>query len=206
MIRALLATLALLFLMIGCSEERGGTQQQPHLMGQSVPQRSNAAAVRSETERAVAIAKIEAQSREEIARINRERDIEMQRLQQQTALEKIGAEKTVALRQSETQQREADNGYTLGIAAIAVAALLFTALLAIAVYFLRKRREDRLKMHSDTLEQELALKERELQVRMAEKILDTIASGTLSKEEESRLIETFEKTNRGLPAPERGPA
>lgn len=197
MIRALLATLALLLLMIGCSEERGSAQQQPHLMGQSVPQRT--AVPRAEADSAVAVAKIEAQSREEIARINRERDLEMQRLQQQTALEKIGADKAVALRQSEAQQREADNGYTMGITAIAAAALLFTALLAAAVYFLRKRREDRLKMHSDTLEQEMRIKEKELQVRMAEKILDTIASGTLSKEDETRLIETFEKTNRGLP-------
>jgi TolA-binding protein len=199
MMRSLLPLLAFM-LLSGCGDERrSNTPQQPYLMGQSVQQRNAAAALRTEADKAVAIAKIEAQSREEIARINREHDLEMQKLQQQTAREKISAEKEVALRQNEAQQREADNGYTLGIAAIAAAALLFAAVLALSVYFLRKRREDRLKMHSDTLEQERSIKEKELQVRMAEKILDTLASGTLSKEEEARLIETFEKTNRGLP-------
>jgi TolA-binding protein len=202
MMRALLATLALLLLFIGCSDERSSnTPQRPYLMGQSVPQRN---AAQTEANRAVAIAKIEAQSREEVARINRERDLEMQRLEQQTAREKISAEKEVAFRQNEAQQREADNGYTLGIAAIAAAALLFAAVLALSFYFLRKRREDQLKMHSDTLEQEMAIREKELQAQMAEKILDTIASGTLSKEEETRLIETFEKTNRGLPYNKKG--
>jgi hypothetical protein len=197
--RTLVIAVALL-LLSSCSDERGNsssTPQQPYLMGQQ--QRNAAVASRIEADRSVAIAKIKAQSREEIARINRERDLEMQRLEQQTAREKISAEREVAVQQNEAQQRKVDNGYTLGITAITAAALLFAALLAVSVYFLRKRREDRLKMHSDTLEQEIAIKERELQVRMAEKILDTIASGTLSKEEEARLIETFEKTNRGLP-------
>jgi hypothetical protein len=58
----------------------------------------------------------------------------------------------------------------------------------------RKRREDKLKMHEDELQKEMYLREKELQVKMAEKILDTIASGKLSEEREQHLLEALDKT------------
>ena len=51
-----------------------------------------------------------------------------------------------------------------------------------------------LKEQIDEMQKEMYLREKELQVKIAEKILDTIASGNLSEEKEQHLLEALDKT------------
>lgn len=169
-------------------------------MGQEPQQSKTVYAVSSKPKtEAVAIARIEAESKKELATINMRRDLELQKIQQQTKLNEVAATKEVALKAQEAQTAQENNDYTLRKSTLILLALFAAALLALAFYFFRKWRQEKVQMHQAEIEKELAIKEKELQVKMAEKILDTLASGKLSQEEEKRLIETLEKTNRSLP-------
>lgn len=150
-------------------------------------------------ESAVSIARIEAENKKEIAAINMQRDLQLQKIEQQTKMHEVDATKEVALKTQEARTIEESNDYSLKKSTLTLVALFVAALLALVFYFVRKWREERLAMHHAEIEKELTIKEKELQVKMAEKILDTIASGKLSEEEERKLIETLEKTNKSLP-------
>jgi uncharacterized protein HemX len=186
----------LLLLLFGCEDDT----QKPYLMGQKPPQSKPVyAAPGKPKENAVTIAKIEAENKKEIAVINMQRDLGLQKIEQESKRHEVDASKEIALKAQEAQTVQENNDYTIKKSTLTLLALFAAAVLALAFYFFRKWRQERVEMHRAEIEKELVIKEKELQVKMAEKILDTIASGKLSQEEERRLIETLEKTNRSLP-------
>jgi hypothetical protein len=194
-IKTLIVVPALL-LLLGCEDE----PQKPYLMGEKPPQTRTVYTISSKPKTdAVAIARIEAESKKEIAAINMQRDLELQKIEQQTKLHEVAADKEIALKAQEVQTAQENNDYTLRKSTLTLLALFAAALLALAFYFFRKWRQEKVQMHRAEIEKELTIKEKELQVKMAEKILDTLASGKLSQEEERKLIEALEKTNRSLP-------
>jgi len=173
----------------GCSSDEGDrsytASEKPSEQKQtySVPKR----------EEPLAIAEIESETRKEIARINKERDLELQKIQQKTKLAELKSRNDLAVKEQNLSAFALETDYAFKKSTLTVVSLTLAALLALIFYIFRKRREDGLKMHHDEIEKEIYLRERELQVRMAEKILDTIASGKLSKEEERHLLEALEK-------------
>ena len=185
-----------LLLFGGCSEEK----QKPYIIGQKPKTfKTKDSGPSHETNNAVAIAAIEAKSKKDVAQIRMHHDLELQKIKQKTKMYEVATDKEIAFSKQEMLGKKEENAFALNKSILIVSSLFITAILVIIAYFLRKRREDKLKMHRDRMENELLIKEKELQVKMAEKILDTIASGTLGKEDERKLIETFEKTNRGIP-------
>ena len=192
----LMALLTLLLLVAGCNES---SSQRPYIAGQKPVNAAASPYLKSSGDPAVKVAEIEAESRKEIARIQKERDLELERIRTVTKAKEIDTLKEVELKKQETigrQEANVNNRYNTGII---IGSLFASVILGILVYFLLKRREDRLKIHKETLEKELSLKEKELQVQMATKILDAVASGNLDKEDEKRLIETLERSNKILP-------
>ncbi|MEA3372917.1 MAG: hypothetical protein U9Q62_04425 [Campylobacterota bacterium] len=185
--------LPLFFLLVGCGE---GSNQRPYIAGQKT---KPVAGYRTGTDPAVKIATIEAESRKEVATIQMQRDLELERIKKESKTEEVTAKKEIAFKEQDTIERQEDNINNRYNTIVIIGSLFLLVAMGLLVYFLLKRREDKLKMHEDTIEKEMTLKEKELQVQMATKILDTIASGTLDKEEERRLIETFEKSNKSLP-------
>ena len=191
--KPILYALPFVLLMIGCG---GDTNQRPYIAGQKP---KSPVYTTTRVDPAIKIATIEAESRKEVAQIQMQRDLELERLKKEAKSEEVTALKEIEIKKQETiSQQEANLNSRYNTIVILGSLFLLTAM-GLLIYFLIKRREDTLKIHHDTLEQEMALKEKELQVQMATKILDTIASGTLDKEDEKRLIETFEKSNRTLP-------
>ena len=190
-----LFTVAALF-FFGCSSD---DRQQPYMMGEKPAEQKRVYSVPvSKTESSVAIASIEAESRKEIARINKERDLELQKMAQSTKLIELRSQNELALKEHNLTSFEKEADYALKKSTLIIIALALTAFLLLGLYIFKKRREDRLKMHRDELEKEMYLREKELQVKMAEKILDTIASGKLSEEREKHLLETFEKATPSI--------
>ncbi len=192
MLRSLLF-LPLLFLLIGCGE---GNNQRPYIAGQKP---RPVAGYNTRTDPTVKVAVIEAESRKEVAQIHMQRDLELERIKKASKSEEVTAQKEIAFKKQDTIGKQEENFNDRYNTIVIIGALFLLTAMGLLVYFLLKRREDKLKMHEDNIEKEMILKEKELQVRMATKILDTIASGNLDKEEERRLIETFEKSNKVLP-------
>jgi len=192
MIRLLLGSL-ILIILAGCGE---GNRQQPYLMGQE-PKGPYAARIQ-ERSQAVETAKIKAETEKEIARINKERDIEVQKLISRTDETKAGLNKEVAIEEVKTKKAAIENereysSYLLLIVGAALVLLFF-----FLFYYTGKNRKERLKKHEDELLFKLRLQEQEMKMKMAEKMLDSITSGKLSPEQENRLIETLEHTTTKL--------
>ncbi|MEJ2499943.1 MAG: hypothetical protein P8Y65_02220 [Campylobacterales bacterium] len=188
MIRVLFGLLALL-LLTGCGE---GNRQQPYLMGQN-PKGPYAAQTQERSEK-IETAKIQAETQKEIARINKERDIEVQKLISETDVTKADINKAVAIEEVETKKTAIEKEHEYSTYLL----LLFGAGLALLFFFLfyytGKNRKERLKKHEDDLMFKLQAQEQEMKMKMAEKLLDSIGSGKLSPEQENRLIETLEQT------------
>lgn len=148
---------------------------------------------------AVTIATIEAETQKEIAKINKERDVALQKMEQETRLTELKTQNEMAVKEHNLSVFVQESEFAFKNSTLLVAALSLIAFLALAFYIFKKRREDRLKMHEDELQKEMYIREKELQVKMAEKILDTIASGKLSEEREQHLLETLDRATPGLP-------
>jgi len=186
----LLLTVAVLFSACG-----GESRQDPYLMGQTPAKKGKIYTVSTTPKSSeVTIATIEAETQKEIAKINKERDLELKKMEEKTKLVQLSTENEMAIKEHNLTTYVKENEFAFKNSTLVIIALSFFALLALTIYIFRKRREDKLKMHEDELQKEVYLREKELQVKMAEKILDTIASGKLSEEKEQHLLEALDKT------------
>jgi hypothetical protein len=193
------------FLLILSFSGCGEGQSRPYIVGQK-PVSSYGARVSGNSNNEVKIAVIEAENKKELAQLNKEiaelnakRDLAISKNLQDTKRYEVGTHKEIELKKQDAVGKKDEYQYTLYKNALILGGLFLLMVLATVIYFLLRRREDMLRMHRETIEKELLLKDKELQIQMAEKILDTIAGGTLEKPEERRLLETLEKTAPGLP-------
>lgn len=191
---ALLLLIAVCFIA-GCGDNN---RQEPYIMGEKPATKKQVYTVDSKNS-AVTIAGIEAETKKEIAKINKERDVELQKIEQNTRLIELKTDNAMAEKEHNLSTYVQQSEVAFKKSTLIVVGLTMMAVLALSLYIFRKRREDKLKMHEDELHKEMYLREKELQVKMAEKILDTIASGKLSKEREQHLLETLDRATPGLP-------
>jgi len=147
------------------------------------------------------------QNRENLAKIEMQKTLaeidqvkEIERLHLQNSLERERLE--IKKRNDEAQLSlnakidEAKNRLYLKLSLIAMGALLLIIVAFFIYYYLKKRREDKLIAYRDNLDKYFRAKENEARVKIAEKILDTVASGKLSSAHEARLIEVFNAENK----------
>jgi len=145
-------------------------------------------------------AKIKAQTQKEIALINKERDIELQKLQKESELQKAGINKEIEFKKSDTEIVIMEHSISVQKIYVGLIALAMFFTIVFTFYFLQKRRKDRLKIHEDLIQKEMYLKDRELQAKMADRILDTLERGKLAPEQQSKLVETFTQSTIVAPA------
>ena len=188
----LLVLIATLYMIAGCGDDN---RQSPYMMGDKPADEKRIFTVPAKKkETAVTIATIEAETQKEIAKINKERDVEIQQMEQNTKLAELKTQNEMAIKEHNLSTFVQESEFAFKNSTLVVIALGSITLLALVLYIFRKRREDKLKMHEDELQKEMYIREKELQVKMAEKILDTIASGKLSEEREQHLLEALDKT------------
>ncbi|MEN8146526.1 MAG: hypothetical protein ABFR02_02775 [Campylobacterota bacterium] len=193
----LIVLIVTLSFVVGCGDDN---RQNPYMMGEKPADQKRVYTVQNRPkESAVAIATIEAEAQKEIAKINKERDVELQKMEQDTKLAELKTQNEMAVKEHNLSTFVKESEFAFKNSTLIVIALGSIALLVLVLYIFRKRREDKLKMHENELQKEMFIREKELQVKMAEKILDTIASGKLSEEREQHLLETLDKTTPGLP-------
>ena len=184
--------IAALLLISGCGNEN---RQNPYMMGEQPSKKGQVFTVtKKKEESAIRIATIEAETQKEIAKINKERDVEIQKMEQDTKLAELKTHNEMAVKEHNLSTFVHESTFAFKNSTLIVGALGSIILLALIFYIFRKRREDKLKMHEDEMQKEMFIREKELQVQMAEKILDAIASGKLSDEREQHLLEALDKT------------
>lgn len=187
-----LTSMITLLFLAGCGSDN---TQSPYIMGEKpFPKSKTYAASKPAKNKEVTIATIEAETQKEIAKINKERDLELKKMEEKTKVLKLRTNNEMAVKEHNLSTYVQESEYAYKNSTLTIIALGLFAILALALFMFRKRREDKLKMHEDELQKEMYLREKELQVKMAEKILDTIATGKLSEEREQHLLEALDKT------------
>jgi len=128
-----------------------------------------------------------------LAEIEKRKAIEMLALNTELQKEQLAKEKATELEviRQQTALIEAEKSLELKKYIFALAALLLLIIAFFIYYYLKRKREDKLIAYNDNLKKYFYFKENETRTRIAEKVLDTIAEGKLSKEDQVNLIKAI---------------
>ena len=149
----------------------------------------------AQTQRELAIL----ESKKELALI--EREVQLEKIRMQAKLDKqkiiLEQEKEKALFEQQMKQKEQMDNMELKRYFVAILGLFILLSLFFLFYYFKKRREDKLLAYNDNLQKYFYHKENEARVKIAEKMLDSIASGKLDKAQENQLISAFSGESKG---------
>ncbi len=178
--------LVLLLLVAGCTTDNGGS-------GGFEPKEP---AVQGRMKYRTFVSDEELEAQKELARIEANRSVELEKISSAAKLKQLELQKRAELelirekeRMLKIEHEQAMERYTL----LGAIMLLLLAGVALLWYFDR-RRKDKLRAYEDNLKKYFHQKENESRVKIAEKILDTVASKDLSGEQRAKLIEALHGT------------
>ncbi len=164
-----------------------------------IPKEPDSAEVRKkalELEYKQHIAALEA--KKELANIDLQKQIELGKMDKDIRLKTLELENAQAMEKLKLQiQRDAaEREYAMKRNYLLLAAVLLVVI-AIGIYFLWKRHhENKLQAYNDNLQKYFYQKENESRMRLAEKIIDSVAEGKASSEQEAKLLNILQGTNQ----------
>ena len=143
----------------------------------------------AQTQKELAILK----SKKELALIEKEKELAKIRMQSELEKQKIifEQEKQKTIFEQKIKQNEQANIMELKRYVILIFGLFVLVSSFFVFYYFKKRREDKLRAYQDNLQKYFNQKENDARVKIAEKMLDAISSGTLDKSQENQLIGAF---------------
>ena len=152
-----------------------------------------------EAQKSAELAKIEAQT--DLAKLEKEQMLEKIRLEAQAKKEQLLLEQKKEREAFEARLREIEHADAMEIKRYLL--FIFLIVLIIASYFIylyfKQRHENKLRSYQDNLDKYFHQQENMTKMRIAEKIIDTVASGKLDKEQELELIRALNATNTPPP-------
>jgi len=137
----------------------------------------------------------ELQMKTSLATIEKEKILALQKMQNEIKEKELSvkSEKELELIKQKLALQENDNALALQMYLLVLLGLLLSISAFFLFYYLKRKREDELLAYNDNLKKYFYIKENESRLQIAEKILDTIAEGDLSAENEQKLINAFSK-------------
>lgn len=135
----------------------------------------------------------ELETQKSLALIEKDKIIEQKRLDLELKQKELEMQKEQLQAEYEHQQilREQEYTHQLEQYAFALLALVVIVFAFFLFYYLKKRREDEIQAYNDNLDKYFRQKEEAARLKIAEKVLDTIATGKFNQEQENRLIAVF---------------
>ncbi len=132
----------------------------------------------------------EAQKEIELARIKAKQALELQKIEQTYKLKELELKKQKELIELENQKLLAQKELELKrqFLYLSLAALVLLVVVVLVILYFYKKRQDKLQAYKDNLEKYFRLKENEAKIAIANKIIDTIAEGKLTPDQEQRLL------------------
>jgi len=141
-------------------------------------------------ELALAQNKTEAELKKELAKINAQKEIALQKTQNELKFKELEISKEKMRVEMENQKlldqqalKQEQQLYVI----LLIGFLLFLVFVGTLLYFYKKRK-DKLIAYEDNLEKYFRQKENEARMHIADKIIDTMASGKLDPRQEERLL------------------
>jgi len=142
----------------------------------------------------VQLKRIDAQKEQELAKINAQTTLAT--LEKKQLLEKIKLKAQTDKEAFKAKLREFQRQDSMEVKRYLLLILFFV--LIIASFFMyryfKQRHEDKLKAYQDNLDKYFHQQENMTKMRIAEKIIDTVASGKLAREQECELINALSGT------------
>lgn len=159
-----LFTIILLFILSGCEFQSpfGPTKEEINLKNKELD------------------TKIQLQKNE----LNTKKELELAKLESELKKEEILVKKEEI---SSKNLEISSQNEIIKLSIILLTILIIIIAAALFIYF-NNRRKDKLRAYEDNLDKYFRQKERDAKLQIANKIIDTIAQGKLSKEQETRLI------------------
>ncbi len=136
-------------------------------------------------------AKIAAKTKERVATIEYKKTVESAKIHKEALQARAQAEveKSKILIQPKINEAQAKKSFFRYLFWLGLIALVIFAWLFRWYYSYKKRMElQKMEMERQAHERELALREKELHAQMAGKLIDALASGKLTKEQEEKLV------------------
>jgi len=130
-----------------------------------------------------------------LANIEKEKSLELQKMQNEIKEKELSAngEKELELIKQKLTLQESNNLLDFQKYVLIFLAFAVLVIAAFVFYYMKKKREDELRAYNDNLKKYFHIKENETRMKIAQKILETISDGHLSKENEQKLINAFSK-------------
>jgi predicted PurR-regulated permease PerM len=172
---------ALLFSACQLFEDSAELQQKKHEL----------ALKKLEAEEKKLLAELETQK--SLANVEKEKALALQELQNSIRQKELEAnsEKELEMIAQKVALQESNNLLSFQTYLLAFLALLLIVVAVFVFYYFKRKREDEIRAYNDNLKKYFYFKENEARMKIAEKILETIAEGDLSKENEQKLINAF---------------
>jgi hypothetical protein len=145
---------------------------------------------KSEKEKEIELAKIKMEQALALSRLEQKYKLEELRLREQK--ERIELENERLIAQKELEVKKQFLIYSL----IALVLIVIAILIILYIY---KKRKDKLIAYHDNLEKYFRMKENEAKIAIANKIIDTIAEGKLTPEQEQRFLGVLRGDVKELP-------
>jgi hypothetical protein len=118
--------------------------------------------------------------------------LEKEKIKTKAELEKVKIqtqqEKELAIIQQKTELEKEKQKNEIIKYGFALIALLMVIISYFIYFYFKRKRENKLKAYEDNLKKYFLLKENEMKLKLAEKILDTAKEGQLSNEDQKKLI------------------
>jgi len=156
----------------------------------------------------VQLKKIDAQTQTQLANLKAQK--ELAQIQKAQMLEKIRLESELEKQKIELQQKkeqtildkkmlklEHDDSMEIKRYLLLILFLMLIIASFFAYHYFKRRHEDKLHAYHDNLDKYFHQQENMTKMRIAEKIIDTVASGKLDKEQETELIKALGATASG---------
>ena len=201
MIKKILFILVLLFFS-GCEFDLFNDKKVEQLQDENMKLKARKEAEATQLEYKNSLVKIE--KSQELEQLKLESELKKVQLENSKELEKIALENELKKEQIEKEKAlelevlrqktalaEAEKALELKKYLFALLALIIVIIAFFIYYYLKRKREDKLIAYNDNLKKYFHHKERETRTRIVEKVLDTIAEGKLSKEDQANLIKAI---------------
>jgi len=196
-LRRIVLSIAIILSITGCQD----SGQKPRLIDQENSKKSYAQTILGSSSKPKISdeKRLELESKKEIAKIEMQKAIEIEKIKAEVEKAKILNSKDKFLKEIEVQIDELKASKNFKFWIIFTTLVIFGIIVWLIYKLFKHHQATKLKIHREKIEAEKELKEKELQVRVVEKMIDAIGEGKLSEEQQKLLLESLNKSNKILP-------
>ena len=142
---------------------------------------------------------LENKSKKELAEIAMKQETASMAMQKDIELQKVNADIELERIKQDFLVRENEHSQNMQIYLLLFATVVVIIIAAGLYVYFKRRHDDKLQAYNDNLQKYFHNKESTAHMKLAEKIIDKIASGKLTSEQESQLLNTLQDKNKPIP-------